>query len=304
MGRGRACRVFWSAPIGVVSVCLLAAVVMAGAAALIFSNGRSATGAVTGAPAPVRASSSGCSLPAGSQDVSQVQLSPPAIVGSHQVGNMEVPQAPATLGPEHRRGDWFYCYQQSPAGALLAAIRRVGERYRCHRDTGRTASRGPRHAAGARERRAASRPVAGGLPVPQLHAPAGRDRGRLRRVDTTGSYNHYSALRSYEDLLGITRGGQDGQGYLGLPRCQSWRRFGSTCSTNHGISSTGPRPTATVGVLWLAASKGSEARPSTSLVDADPAERFDGGRQPAVPENVGRMSPYRRMCCSWVALTT
>jgi phosphatidylinositol-3-phosphatase len=35
-------------------------------------------------------------------------------------------------------------------------------------------------------------------------------------VDTTGSYNHYSALRSYEDLLGLDTGGSDGQGHLGF----------------------------------------------------------------------------------------
>jgi hypothetical protein len=34
-------------------------------------------------------------------------------------------------------------------------------------------------------------------------------------VDTTGSYNHYSALRSFEDLLGLTTGGSDGLGHLG-----------------------------------------------------------------------------------------
>ena len=35
-------------------------------------------------------------------------------------------------------------------------------------------------------------------------------------VDTTGSYNHYSALRTYEDLLGLYWGGADGQGHLGF----------------------------------------------------------------------------------------
>jgi hypothetical protein len=35
-------------------------------------------------------------------------------------------------------------------------------------------------------------------------------------INTTGSYNHYSALRSYEDLLGIRRGGSDGFGHLGF----------------------------------------------------------------------------------------
>jgi hypothetical protein len=104
------------------SACLLAVVVIGGGAALIFRGGGSVPRAATAAPAVVRASSSGCSLPAGNQDVSSVQLSPPAVVGWHQVGNMEVPEAPATLGPEHQSGGWFYCYQHSPGGALLAAI--------------------------------------------------------------------------------------------------------------------------------------------------------------------------------------
>jgi phosphatidylinositol-3-phosphatase len=35
-------------------------------------------------------------------------------------------------------------------------------------------------------------------------------------TDTTGSYNHYSALRTFEDLLGVTCGGADGAGHLGF----------------------------------------------------------------------------------------
>lgn len=35
-------------------------------------------------------------------------------------------------------------------------------------------------------------------------------------VDGTGSYNHYSALRTFEDLLGIRFGGADGRGHLGF----------------------------------------------------------------------------------------
>lgn len=120
--RGRARRAFWSKPVGVLSACLLAAAVIGGGAALTFRGEGAAPGAANAALAPVRASSSGCSLPAGSQDVSSVELSPPAIVGWHQVGNMEVPEAPATLGPEHKSGGWFYCYQHSPGGALIAAI--------------------------------------------------------------------------------------------------------------------------------------------------------------------------------------
>ena len=35
-------------------------------------------------------------------------------------------------------------------------------------------------------------------------------------TDSTGSYNHYSALRTFEDLLGIRSGGADGRGHLGF----------------------------------------------------------------------------------------
>jgi hypothetical protein len=45
-------------------------------------------------------------------------------------------------------------------------------------------------------------------------------------TDTTGSYNHYSALRSYEDLLGLTTGGADGQGHLGYAAATGLAPFG------------------------------------------------------------------------------
>ncbi|MGP8060538.1 MAG: alkaline phosphatase family protein [Acidimicrobiales bacterium] len=45
-------------------------------------------------------------------------------------------------------------------------------------------------------------------------------------VDTTGSYNHYSALRSFEDLLGITTGGTDGHGHLGYAAAPGLVPFG------------------------------------------------------------------------------
>jgi hypothetical protein len=44
--------------------------------------------------------------------------------------------------------------------------------------------------------------------------------------NTTGSYNHFSALRSYEDLLGLTKGGTDGLGHLGLASLASATPFG------------------------------------------------------------------------------
>jgi phosphatidylinositol-3-phosphatase len=46
-------------------------------------------------------------------------------------------------------------------------------------------------------------------------------------TDTTGSYNHYSALRSYEDLLGLTSGGTDGEGHLGFAAAKGLAPFGT-----------------------------------------------------------------------------
>jgi hypothetical protein len=45
-------------------------------------------------------------------------------------------------------------------------------------------------------------------------------------VNTTGSYNHFSALRSYQDILGITRGGDDGKGHLGFAAMPGLKPFG------------------------------------------------------------------------------
>jgi hypothetical protein len=73
-----------------------------------------------------------------------------------------------------------------------------------------------------------------GLPIPDP-APGGGQIGavllnpryiRPGSVDDTGSYNHYSALRSYEDLLGITRGGTDGFGHLGFAGATGLQPFG------------------------------------------------------------------------------
>jgi phosphatidylinositol-3-phosphatase len=45
-------------------------------------------------------------------------------------------------------------------------------------------------------------------------------------TDTAASYNHYSALRSYEDLLGLTTGGSDGEGHLGFAAAIGLAPFG------------------------------------------------------------------------------
>ena len=120
--RGR--RAYWSSAAGYAAAGLLTAVAVGAVVVLLFgAHGAKVTGSPGAATAaPVQASASGCSLPAGSQNASAVQLSPPGVTDWHQVGNMEVPEAPATLGPQHGSGGWFYCFQRSPAGALLAAI--------------------------------------------------------------------------------------------------------------------------------------------------------------------------------------
>ena len=46
-------------------------------------------------------------------------------------------------------------------------------------------------------------------------------------TDTTGTYDHYSALRSYEDLLGLTTGGADGEGHLGFAAAKGLAPFGT-----------------------------------------------------------------------------
>ncbi len=51
-------------------------------------------------------------------------------------------------------------------------------------------------------------------------------------TDTT-PYNHYSALRSYEDLLGITRGGSDGLGHLGMAGAAGLAPFGPDVFNAH-----------------------------------------------------------------------
>jgi hypothetical protein len=52
-------------------------------------------------------------------------------------------------------------------------------------------------------------------------------------TETTGSYNHYSALRSYEDLLGLTTGGTDGKGHLGYAAAAGLVPFGTDVFPAH-----------------------------------------------------------------------
>jgi hypothetical protein len=45
-------------------------------------------------------------------------------------------------------------------------------------------------------------------------------------VNTKGTYNHFSALRSYEDLLGLHEGGDDGHGHIGYAAKNNFVPFG------------------------------------------------------------------------------
>jgi hypothetical protein len=53
-------------------------------------------------------------------------------------------------------------------------------------------------------------------------------------VNQTGIYNHYSALRSYEDILGIRRGGDDGLGHLGYAARTGLKPFGKDVFSRPG----------------------------------------------------------------------
>jgi hypothetical protein len=90
-----------------------------------------------------------------------------------------------------------------------------------------------------------------GLPIPNP-APGGGEVGAVMldpryvqpgSVDSTGYYNHYSALRSYEDLLGITSGGQDGLGHLGFASSPGLLPFGSDVfNQSRDVSGSDPGP--------------------------------------------------------------
>jgi hypothetical protein len=64
--------------------------------------------------------STACTLSAGDQAIPSA--SPPAGTTWNQVGSMQAPQAPSTLGPQHTSGVWNTCFAHSPSGALLAAF--------------------------------------------------------------------------------------------------------------------------------------------------------------------------------------
>jgi phosphatidylinositol-3-phosphatase len=52
--------------------------------------------------------------------------------------------------------------------------------------------------------------------------------------NTVGQYNHYSALRSYEDILGLTTGGSDGLGHIGFAAAPGLIPFGPDVFNRNG----------------------------------------------------------------------
>jgi hypothetical protein len=87
----------------------------------------------------------------------------------------------------------------------------------------------------------------------------------ISRFITPGSisdqpYNHYSWLRSTEDLFGVRSGGTDGQGHLGYAAMDGLRPFGPDVFNNPGGRAL--RPSASGSTIYPAASSlGSPALP-------------------------------------------
>jgi len=103
--------------------------------------------------------------------------------------------------------------------------------------------------------------------------------GRCVRAGATSAqpYNHYSLLRSLEDLYGVTTGGADGHGHLGFAGAADVKSFGTdlfaacpsaTRTAAHSASSSGgsSRRSASAGASPLPATGMSAALPLFALV--------------------------------------
>ena len=87
-------------------------------------------------------------------------------------------------------------------------------------------------------------------PLPGIFGPGGGRIGSVvvgrcvgAGVQDATPYNHYSLLRTLEDLFGVTKGGADGKGHLGFAGASDLSAFGpdvfSTCSTRSNGSVKG-----------------------------------------------------------------
>ncbi len=78
---------------------------------------------------------------------------------------------------------------------------------------------------------------------------------------TDQPYNHYSYLRSMEDLFGITSGGADGRGHLGYAAADGLRPFGPDVYNNRRAQVIGPLASGTGGVYAALASLSDREQP-------------------------------------------
>ena len=117
----------WARPGVLISGAFLLLLILAGIIVAVAGGGDNGHHTSTGAQAPGKSatspnggSSSACTLPPGNQTLPSA--SPPTGTTWSQVGSMQVPQAPSTLGPQRTSGIWNTCFAHSPSGALLAGF--------------------------------------------------------------------------------------------------------------------------------------------------------------------------------------
>ncbi|WP_157882030.1 alkaline phosphatase family protein [Streptomyces rubellomurinus] len=82
-------------------------------------------------------------------------------------------------------------------------------------------------------------------------------------------YNHYSWLRSMEDLYGIDHGGTDGHGHLGYAAADGLRPFGGDVYNNPGGKALPPAPFAST--VYPATARADE--PQNPVVNPAPAKK-------------------------------
>ena len=124
-----------------------------------------------------------------------------------------------------------------------------------------------------------------GLPIPNPADGGGRLGAVLLdpryiepgSVDSTGQYNHYSALWSYEDLLGITCGGTDGLGHLGFAAAKGLQPFGRDVFNRH--------------LLWLSCRRSVFSEPRRCRRDRVRARRRALGCWGSTPSAPGQARP-------------
>ena len=125
MGERETERSPFSRPGFVLSAVLLGMLVLAALFVVIGAaarQNRAAAATRSNRPAPRHRTAaihrSGCSLPSGSQQAPTVGPALPWVT----VGQMQAPQAPATLGPQRERSGVGVCFAHNPTGSLLAAV--------------------------------------------------------------------------------------------------------------------------------------------------------------------------------------